>query len=171
MLQVSKNLFLKSLSSQVPKKIDCRKPSFKTTNHLFLWEKSCNFCRVVKIPTVSCRLRASGLSLPLLLVNILILNKCENEHCKADKRTKQRKHCKNWECCPRHSLFKGHNVIVNIVVLNCQICNQCLKCHVSGHKNFQKLWKLPKKSENFQKLSKLSKIVKNCQNCQKVSKL
>ena len=34
------------------------------------------------------------------------------------------KHCKNWECCPRHSLFKGHNVIVNIVVLNCQKQNQ-----------------------------------------------
>ena len=25
------------------------------------------------------------------------------------------KHRKNCECCPRHSLFKGHNVIVNIV--------------------------------------------------------
>ena len=29
------------------------------------------------------------------------------------------KHRKNCECCPHHSLFKGHNVIVNIVVLNC----------------------------------------------------
>ena len=28
------------------------------------------------------------------------------------------------------TLFKGHNVIVNIVVLNCQ----CLKCQVSAHK-------------------------------------
>ena len=28
-------------------------------------------------------------------------------------------------------------VIVNIVVLNCQQCNQCLKCQVSGHKNCQ----------------------------------
>ena len=46
-----------------------------------------------------------------------------------------RKHRKNCECCPRHSLFKGHNVIVNIVVLNCQKCNQCLKCQVSGHKS------------------------------------
>ena len=45
------------------------------------------------------------------------------------------KHRKNCECCPRHSLFKGHNVIVNIVVLNCQKCNQCLKCQVSGHKS------------------------------------
>ena len=42
---------------------------------------------------------------------------------------------RNCECCPRHSLFKGHNVNVNIVVLNCQKCNQCLKCQVSGHKS------------------------------------
>ena len=45
------------------------------------------------------------------------------------------KHRKNCECCPRHSLFKSHNVIVNIVVLNCQKCNQCHKCQVSGHKS------------------------------------
>ena len=45
------------------------------------------------------------------------------------------KHRKNCECCPRHSLFKGHNVNVDIVVLNCQKCNQCLKCQVSGHKS------------------------------------
>ena len=45
------------------------------------------------------------------------------------------KHHKSCECCPRHSLFKGHNVIVNIVVLNCQKCDQCLKCQVSGHKS------------------------------------
>ena len=38
------------------------------------------------------------------------------------------KHRKNCECCHHHSLFKGHNVIVHIVVLNCQKCNQCLKC-------------------------------------------
>ena len=30
------------------------------------------------------------------------------------------KHRKNCECCHHHSLFKGHNVTVNIVVLNCQ---------------------------------------------------
>ena len=36
---------------------------------------------------------------------------------------------------PCHSLFKGHNVNVNIVVLNCHKCNQCLKCQVSGHKS------------------------------------
>ena len=66
-----------------------------------------------------------------------------------------KKRRKNCECCHHHSLFKGHNVIVHIVVLNCQKRNQCLKCHVSGHKNFQKLWKLPK----------ILKTFKNCQNC------
>ena len=44
-----------------------------------------------------------------------------------------KKHCKNCGCCPHHSLFKGHNV--NIVVLNCQTCNQCLKCQVSDHES------------------------------------
>ena len=50
------------------------------------------------------------------------------------------KHCKNCECCHHHSLFKGHNVIVHIVVLNCQKCNQC---QVSGHNSlgvFLNLW-------------------------------
>ena len=37
------------------------------------------------------------------------------------------KHRKNCECCPCHSLIKGHNVIVDIVVLNCHKCNQCHK--------------------------------------------
>ena len=46
-----------------------------------------------------------------------------------------KKHRKNCECCHHHSLFKGHNVNVNIVVLNCQKWNQCLKCQVSGHKS------------------------------------
>ena len=32
----------------------------------------------------------------------------------------------------------GHKIIVNIVVLDCQQCNQCLKCQVSGHKIFRK---------------------------------
>ena len=50
-----------------------------------------------------------------------------------------KKHRKNCECCHHHSVFKGHNIIVHIVVLNCQKCNQCLKCQVSGHKNFQKI--------------------------------
>ena len=45
------------------------------------------------------------------------------------------KHRKNCECCHHHSLFTGHNVNVNIVVLNCQIWNQCLKCQVSGHRS------------------------------------
>ena len=45
----------------------------------------------------------------------------------------------NCECCHHHSLFKGHNVNVNIVVLNCQKWNQCLKCQVSGHKS-RALW-------------------------------
>ena len=45
------------------------------------------------------------------------------------------KHRKNCECCHHHSFFKGHNVIVNIVVLNCQKNNQCLKSQVSGHKS------------------------------------
>ena len=38
------------------------------------------------------------------------------------------KHRNNRECCP---VAQGHNVIVHIVVLNCQKCNQCLKCQVS----------------------------------------
>ena len=50
------------------------------------------------------------------------------------------KHRKNCECCPRHSLFMGHNVNVNIVVLNSQKCNQCLKCQVSGHKSLESLF-------------------------------
>ena len=41
---------------------------------------------------------------------------------------------KNCECCPRHSLFKGHNEIVDIVVLNCKKCIQWHKCQVSGNK-------------------------------------
>ena len=57
--------------------------------------------------------------------------------------TSAAKHCKNCECCHHHSVFKGHNVIVHIVVLNCQKCNQCLKYQVT--KTF-------KKSENFQKI-------------------
>jgi len=28
--------------------------------------------------------------------------------------------------------------MVYIIVLNCQQCNQCLKCQVSGHKNCHK---------------------------------
>ena len=49
-----------------------------------------------------------------------------------------RKHRKNCKCCPRHSLFKGHNVNVKIVVLNSQKCNQslqCLKCQDLGNQS------------------------------------
>ena len=75
-----------------------------------------------------------------------------------------RKHRKNCECCHHHSVFKGHNVIVHIVVLNCQKCNQCLKCQVSGHKNFQKIWKLSKNLKTFQKSENFSKIWKLLRN-------
>ena len=74
------------------------------------------------------------------------------------------KHRKNCECCHHHSVFKGHNVIVHIVVLNCQKCNQCLKCQVSGHKNFQKIWKLSKNLKTFQKSENFSKIWKLLRN-------
>ena len=52
----------------------------------------------------------------------------------------QSKHRKNCECCPRHSLLKGHNVTVNIVVPNCQKCSQCLKCQVSCYKSLRLLF-------------------------------
>ena len=76
-----------------------------------------------------------------------------------DVRSKcQLKHRKNCECCPRHSLFKGHKVIVNIVVLNCQQC-QCLKCQVLGHKILKNLYKNPK-IWKFPKNLKI--VIKNC---------
>ena len=37
------------------------------------------------------------------------------------------------------TLYSKVTMQVHIVVLNCQKCNQCLKCQVSGHKNFQKI--------------------------------
>ena len=74
------------------------------------------------------------------------------------------KHRKNCECCHHHSLFKGLNVIVHIVVLNCQKCNQCLKCHVSGHKIFQKIWKLLRNLKTFWKSRKKSKKLKFSEN-------
>ena len=49
--------------------------------------------------------------------------------------TSSSKNCKNCECCPHHSLFKGHNVMVYIVVFNCQEVYQFLKCQVSGQKS------------------------------------
>ena len=66
-------------------------------------------------------------------------NQCDFASSQAGNLRTHIKHRKNCECGHHHSLFKGHNVIVHIVVLNCQKCNQCLKCHVSGHKKFQKL--------------------------------
>ena len=63
------------------------------------------------------------------------------------------KHHKNCECCPRQSLFKGHNVIVNSVVLN---CNWNVKCQVSGHKSlgllFEDFLQIFRKSEIFPKI-------------------
>ena len=62
----------------------------------------------------------------------------------------ERKHHKNRECCPRHSLFKGHNVNVNIVrhvisvsslksqvtsLLDCSL-RVLSKCHVHCHSLF-----------------------------------
>ena len=69
-----------------------------------------------------------------------------------------KKHRKNCECCPRHSLFKGHNVIVNIVVLNCQKCNQCHKCQVSGHKFLGLLWNCSENLKFFQSSETFLKI-------------
>ena len=77
------------------------------------------------------------------------------------------KHRKNCKCCHHHSVFKGHNVIIHIVVLNCQKCDQCFSVKSQVTKTF-------KTSENFPqiwKLSKLSKIVKNCQKLWKLSKI
>ena len=53
----------------------------------------------------------------------------------SEEENRMIKHRKNCKYCHHHSLFKGHNVNVNIVVLNCQKSNQCLKCQVSGHKS------------------------------------
>ena len=80
---------------------------------------------------------------------------------------------------PCHTLFKGHNVIVDIVVLNCQKCNQCQKCQVSGHKslgseNLLKIWrkKTVKNLKIFRKSEILSKIwffFKSLKICRKLS--
>ena len=71
-----------------------------------------------------------------------------------------KKHRKNCECCPRHSLFKGHNVIVNIDFLNCQKCYQCLKCQVSGHKFVGLFWNFSKNLKFFPKIWNFSKNLK-----------
>ena len=60
-------------------------------------------------------------------------------------------------------------MIVWIQVLNCQNCNQCLKCQVS-----RTVFPIAKNCLNFQncpKLLKLSKIVIKCQKLSKNSKL
>ena len=51
-----------------------------------------------------------------VLYGVASADKKDNKD-KKDKKDKKTKHRKNCECCPRHSLFKGHNVNVNIVVL------------------------------------------------------
>ena len=42
-----------------------------------------------------------------------------------------RKHRKNCECCPVSQLIDRKQRLLLIQVLNCQYCNQCLKCHKS----------------------------------------
>ena len=69
------------------------------------------------------------------------------------------------------SLFiQGHNVIVNIVVLNCQKNNQCLKSQVSGHKSlglllmslyFPQIWNQKGLSNSATEM--LSSVSLNCQ--------
>ena len=41
------------------------------------------------------------------------------------------KHRKNCECCPVSQLIVRKQRLLLIYVLNCQYCNQCLKCHKS----------------------------------------
>ena len=100
---------------------------------------------------------------------------CMQQHWKWSK-------SKNCECCHHHSLFKGHNVNVNTVVLNCPKCNQCHKCQVlrmfsKCHDNFPKIWKFSenlkifKNSENFPKIWKFSKILKNFWKSEKFLKI
>ena len=61
-----------------------------------LTEKKLSIYQGISMPSLK-----TTLLLPLLVVTMA--------------RLKYRKNC---ECCPRHSLFKGHNLIVNIVVLS-----------------------------------------------------
>ena len=50
----------------------------------------------------------------------------------------EQKWWKNWQCFVKHclSLFKGHYVNVDNVVLNCLKCNHCLKSQVSRISSF-----------------------------------
>ena len=55
--------------------------------------------------------------------------------CVARRQSRQRKiqnkHRKNCECCPVSQLIDRKQRLSLIQVLNCQYCNQCLKCHKS----------------------------------------
>ena len=78
------------------------------------------------------------------------------------------KHRKNFKGCSHHSLFKGHKEIVNIVILNFEQCNQCLKCQVSGHMIFKKSEKNSKNLKNLRKSEKFLKIWKISENLLKI---
>ena len=73
------------------------------------------------------------------------------------------------EAITRHSLFKGHNVIGNIVVLNCQKCNQCHKSLGLIFEgvllmswplslSFLEIWKFSENLEIFRKSGNFPKI-------------
>ena len=68
------------------------------------------------------------------------------------------KHRKNSKCCHHHSVFKCHNIIFHIVVLNCQMCYLCLMFQVTGHQKMSKNLKTFKISENFWEIWKCLKI-------------
>ena len=69
-----------------------------------------------------------------------------------------KKHRKNCKCCHHHSLFNGHNVNVNIVVLNCQKCNQCHKSLGLIFEGVVMSWPL---SLSFQKIRMVQKKSEN----------
>ena len=50
----------------------------------------------------------------MTMLMVMMMTTSSRDHFDDDK------HRKNCECCHHHSLFKGHNVTVNIFVLNCQ---------------------------------------------------
>ena len=96
-----------------------------------------NFSKFLK-----CCERLSHLHFVELIQSNGLVNLTHLVQCTITKSSSHGKHRKNCEWCPRHSLFKGYNVNVNIVVLNCQKCNQCLKCQVSGHKSLGLLFEV-----------------------------
>ena len=73
------------------------------------------------------------------------------------------------------SLVIQGSLNVEIVVLNCQKYNQCLKYHVSAHKSLELLFegdenlKFFRKSENFPKIWKLTQNLKIFQKCENLS--